>query len=483
MSRKRKNEEEDIDYDTDFEPVDTEEILKSLDGESLNNFRMVREQIKRTEPSIKKILKEPFILEDRTKLFQMFEIYQELIPNTDCWLEYRDKFNRIYQECQDRYVEYAKVPKKEHDRMDREEAKFKTYDSHLSIRQKILSLDASRDVIKSIYRRYEEFSQMKPSDDEYLKAKIWLRWAINIPHNRVKKFPYKPSKITKFLNDTAIKMDSELYGMRKVKEQLLVFLNAKLLNPSMKGCSLGLLGPPGVGKTAISRLLASIMEYPFEQISLGGITTAEYLKGHDFTYVGSQPGEIVKCLRKMQYKNGIIYFDEYEKASKHPDVKDALLHITDYGQNEEYRDSYLSEIVIDLSEIWFIYSMNNLPEDPALRDRIFYIEVPGYDLEEKIEITRNYILPKCLANSGLPGTSIQFKTKKNTEYFLQKIRAIDVPGVRQINKIIADIVMKISFIVAHQEEKSKFNLSFLPKEELKYPVILTQSVIDSICQV
>ena len=161
--------------------------------------------------------------------------------------------------------------------------------------------------------------------------------------------------------------------MADIKEQILLFINSKLLNPDMKGCCLGLIGPPGTGKTSIARIIAEVLDYPFEQISFGGVTNTEFIKGHDFTYIGSQPGIIAKSLTRMKYKNGILFFDEYEKISANKDIVSTLLHITDPSQNNTFRDQYLSDITIDLSSIWFIYSMNEFPEDSALKDRIYSI--------------------------------------------------------------------------------------------------------------
>jgi len=187
----------------------------------------------------------------------------------------------------------------------------------------------------------------------------------------------------------------------------------------------------------------------------------------------------------MQYKNGIIYFDEYEKAANNPDVKAALLHITDYSQNDDYRDSYLSEIPIDLSHLWFIYSMNELPTDPALKDRIFYIKLPGYNEDEKVQITRDYLLPKALINTGLPQNSIKFDNIKTIKCLLGLVKGLDIPGVRIIEKNIANIVIKIDFIIKHQSNKGildGFDVSFDPKQHLSYPVTLTHKLLQIIYQ-
>ena len=171
----------------------------------------------------------------------------------------------------------------------------------------------------------------------------------------------------------AKKLNEELYGMNEVKEQILTFINARLTNPHVRGCSLGLIGPPGTGKTTIARLLSTVLETPFAQMSFGGVRNADFLKGHDFCYIGSRPGEIVRCLSSMQYKNGILFMDEFEKIADNKAITSCLLHIIDPQQNHEFRDSYLRELKIDLSHLWFIYSMNGEPTDSALNDRLYKI--------------------------------------------------------------------------------------------------------------
>ena len=103
----------------------------------------------------------------------------------------------------------------------------------------------------------------------------------------------------------------------------------------------------------------------------------------------------------MKYKNGILFLDEYEKISENKDIASSLLHITDFQQNHEFQDNYLSDIKIDLSQLWFIYSMNELPKDTALRDRLFVINVPAYSKHDKATILKDYVLPKTLRNINL----------------------------------------------------------------------------------
>ena len=226
--------------------------------------------------------------------------------------------------------------------------------------------------------------------------------------------------------------------------------------------------------TMIAKILANIMDYPFEQISLGGINSSEFLKGHDYTYVGSQPGEIVKCLKQMKYKNGILFFDEFEKI-KDQELISSLLHITDPIQNSEFKDNYLGELTIDLSHLWFIYSMNSLPRDDALSDRMFYIELEGYSHKDKIEIIDRYLFPKLLRNIGLNNNDISM-SEETIRYFISKVCSSSDKGVRNIEKNIFDMINKITFLHKNQNQDGVldgFNVSFDIGEKITYPFIIS----------
>ena len=441
----------------------------------------IKSKIKKKEITLEKILSEPLLFENKLELYELYRIYKEKEIYTEEWLEFKNRINILFERYKADYKFSTTFSDTELKKIKRGAEFFNSKKSgNMELSYKILNLQTSDRNKDVIYRKYREFSSLNQRDDEYNKLKNFLYYATEIPHDRVKLFSCNDNNLTRFLKNVSDSLDQALHGMREVKEQILLFLNAKLMNPSMKKCNLGLIGPPGVGKTAISRLISKIMDFPFEQISFGGVTRSEFLKGHDYTYIGSQPGEIVKCLQRMKYKNGIIFLDEYEKISSNKELCAALLHITDPSQNMEFRDNFLSEITIDLSNVWFVYSMNSLPKDSALADRIFTITIPGYNNTEKISIVKDYLIPKAVENIGLGKNDIWISSD-TASYFINKICKKDDKGVRTIEKGITDIVNKLFFVMTHQNDNGlieDFKISFDIKKKLRYPVEITNEIID-----
>ena len=304
------------------------------------------------------------------------------------------------------YKQHSRFSEEQMTKMKEQEEELSKFDSKLSLKYKILGLETSKENKEIIFSKFLEMEAMSPSDDEYPKIKQWLKWATEIPYDKIN--VVKIDNHIEFICKAKERLDQELHGMENVKEQILLFLSAKIANPSMHRSNLGLLGPPGTGKTTIARLISEILGWGFAQISLGGASKVDYIKGHEYTYVGSQPGEIVKKLKEIKYKNGVIFFDEFDKISEQSEIKASLLHIIDGSQNSDYRDNYLNPIQIDLSQIWFVASMNNLPEDDALTDRWWVIKVDGYSNQDKVDIIQNYLLPKSLKSYKLNGNDIKF---------------------------------------------------------------------------
>ena len=450
--------------------------MKEKDPQIFKKLEDVNSEIEKTEPNVMELFNIPLRIEDRAKLCQYYEIYKSQMPNTYEWLESRTRYNKMLKDYKIGYEQYNKFSKEEHSKMKKEEENFTNYNPELSLKYKILNLQTSSHNKSIIYKRYEELINFECSNEEYSKLKHWLQWVIEIPHDKIKEIKVK--NITEFIEKASKKLDEELFGMEKVKEQILLFLSAKLYNPNNKRNNIGLVGPPGVGKTAIARLISEIMEWGFEQISFGGVDKADFLKGHDYTYIGAQPGEIVKCLKRMGHKNGVIFLDEFEKISENPDIRSALLHLIDQTQNSEFKDNFLGEITIDLSYIWYIASMNNIPKDQALADRWWIIKVDGYNNSEKLQILKNYLIPKALKNIGLENNSISFKDQA-LKNLIENICKYNDKGVRTIQKYINDLLNKIHFINIHQNENGKlpFKTSFNIDFKINYPIIFNTKML------
>jgi ATP-dependent Lon protease len=174
--------------------------------------------------------------------------------------------------------------------------------------------------------------------------------------------------------------------------------------------------------------------------------------------------------------------DEVEKIANNMDICSALLHITDPMQNNAFKDTYLSGVSTDLSHIWFIYSMNSYPKDSALRDRMYTVEIPGYEVEDKIQIIKNYLIPRSLKNTNIPKNSIRVSDKV-TKYLIQKTTSPEDKGVRMIENVINEMISKIDFIVKHQDKKGTlkgFDMSFGLGKFVKYPLTITNNIVDTL---
>jgi len=473
-------DEEDQSYDEDYE--DEEDYLeKEIGGDSNLNerYKVIKKEVLRNEPNAKDLLTLPMRTEDRARLSLYFENYKSHIPYSVEWIESRDTYNKLLKEFTEGYKYYEQYSDADIKKFDIEESKFKMFNPQLALKYKILNLNTSHSNKEVIYKKYNELINMETSDDEYGKTKNWLTWATDIPHNTIKEINIDLP--TEFICRAKKILDNELYGMENVKEQIILFLSSKIKSPDLINTNLALLGPPGTGKTSIARLISKIMDWGFTQISFGGIEKPDFLKGHEYTYVGSGPGEIVKSLKKLKCKNGIIFLDELDKISDNPELNSALLHIIDPTQNMDFRDMFLSEISIDLSKIWWVSSLNTLPSDSALTDRWSVIKIDGYNYEDKINIVQDYLLPKSLINSKFKIDDITF-SKESIKHFIQKYSKTSDKGVRSIEKKVKDIVSKINFILTHQDNIGKlpFKVSFQLKYKIEIPLIITKDILDTV---
>lgn len=241
-------------------------------------------------------------------------------------------------------------------------------------------------------------------------------------------------------------MDSEVYGHQATKDQLVKILAHTITNPQEGGNVFALQGPPGIGKTAlIQDGISKALGRPFAFISLGGATDASFLEGHDFTYEGSQPGRIVEILQQAKCMNPVIYFDELDKVSetaKGDEIINILMHLTDSTQNSHFNDKYFGGINFDLSKAIIIFSFNEEHKvSRILRDRMKIIRVKGYKMLDKINIGRDYLIPKLIKQIGLDDIKLNI-TDELLEFMIDTYT--NEGGVRKLKEMLNDIFLEIN---------------------------------------
>lgn len=425
--------------------------------------------LKDEEPCLEKILSAKIRFKRKKELFQWFFIYRYSFPNSEDRLIMKDDINERLKRYKNEYKDFMKN-RKEFLEMERIEEQEKDI---FILKQKLFSIKTTEENRRLLFQKFNELDSREYHDEEYYKLYYWFKKALELPYNKI--VDIKSNDTTKLLQNIRSSLDKELFGMDKVKEQILLYVHNKLMFPSTQSQCLGLIGPPGVGKTSIALCLSTILNIPFEQISLGGVTHADFIKGHDFTFVGSKPGQIASSLINLKCKNGILFMDEFEKVSENKDVVNSLLHITDTSQNKNFHDNFFGEIAIDLSNIWFICSMNEKPLDKALSDRIFYIKIDGYSKKEKVKIVQNYLLPRSLKNLGLKETDVSMN-ENIISIVIEKI-ASNEEGIRILKQGVQSIISKLSFLVNNQQHlKVSFSLpnSYYP---LHYPIEIDDKMI------
>lgn len=273
------------------------------------------------------------------------------------------------------------------------------------LRERITGKKLPEEVEEKALKEFSRMSRMQTSSPDYNVLRIYLDWILDLPWN-------DETKDTKKLADAVKVLNSDHYGLEKIKERITEYLAVLKRTDGMNAPILCFVGPPGVGKTSVAGSIARSLGRKFVRMSLGGVKDESEIRGHRKTYVGAMPGRIINGMKKAGAINPVFLLDEVDKISAdlRGDPASALLEVLDPAQNSTFLDRYL-EVPYDLSKVLFITTANSLDTIPApLRDRMEIIELNGYTREEKREIAKRYLIPKKREVNGLKQNEISIST-------------------------------------------------------------------------
>lgn len=303
-------------------------------------------------------------------------------------------------------------------------------------RRKINKAELPENVKKRAEEELERLEMMPPFSAESTVSRSYLDWLLAVPWIKIK-------EENKSLNRATVILEEDHYGLEKAKDRILDYLAVRQLVNKPSGEILCFVGPPGVGKSSLSRSIARALDRAFVRVSLGGVRDEAEIRGHRRTYVGSYPGQIIKGLKKAKYKNPVFLLDEIDKLSSdfRGDPASALLEVLDPEQNSEFVDHYL-DLEIDLSQVFFITTANTTdPIPPALKDRMEIIEIPGYTEREKLHIAKGFLVKKQAEKNGLKVEDFKIPDELVLDIINRYTREA---GVRNLERQIAVIMRKIA---------------------------------------
>lgn len=319
------------------------------------------------------------------------------------------------------------------------------------LRNKIDKLKCNKKVKERLYLELNRYEAMTPNAPEVGMIRNYIDWLLDLPWDKYTKDNNDLKKVKEVL-------DSSHFGLEQVKQRIVEYLAVKKNTNNLKSPIICLVGPPGVGKTTLAKSIADSLNRKCTKISVGGINDEAEIVGHRRTYIGAAPGLIIQGMKKAGSSNPVFIIDEIDKMTK--DIKgdpaSSLLEILDPEQNKNFSDHYIEE-EFDLSQVMFITTANYYDQIPTeLRDRLEIIELSSYTEYEKLDIAKNYLIPRELKEHGLTDMEVSF----SDEVILTMIRSYTKEaGVRELSRNLATVLRKIVKDKMLGEGKDYYNIT------------------------
>ena len=303
----------------------------------------------------------------------------------------------------------------------------------LELEEKIAETKFSKEAREKCLAELKKLKSMSPMSAEATVVRNYLDWMLSVPWG-------KKSRVKKDITKAQEVLDTDHFGLEKVKERIIEYLAVQQRAKKLKGPILCLVGPPGVGKTSLGKSIARSTGREFVRFSLGGVRDEAEIRGHRRTYIGSMPGKVMQSMKKAGTTNPLFLLDEIDKMGQdfRGDPASALLEVLDPEQNNKFNDHYL-EADYDLSNVMFVTTANSLNIPRPLLDRMEIIHLSGYTEDEKLEIAKRHLLPKILKDHGMKKgewTVSDGALKDVIRYYTREA------GVRSLEREIAKLIRK-----------------------------------------